>query len=85
MCLTDCSVALNCAVAEEDAFSATVQVFPEPLHAPDHPANSEPEVGFAVSVTEVPEAKLAVQAWQLIPGGLLTIVPLPEPVAVTLS
>ena len=57
---------------------------PPPEQAPDHPAKLEPEVGFAVSVTVVPGAKLAVQLAQLMPAGLLAMVPLPEPVAETL-
>ena len=57
-----------------------------PLHAPDHPTNVEPAAGVAVSVTRVPERKLALQVGpQLIPAGLLLMVPAPFPLAWTLS
>jgi len=50
----------------------------EPLQAPAKPPKLKPEPAVAVNVTDVPEAKLAVQAeGQLIPAGLLTTVPLP--------
>jgi hypothetical protein len=56
--------------------STSVQA--EPLHAPPNPPKLKPEPAVAVNVTDVPEAKLAVQVeGQLIPAGLLTTVPLP--------
>ena len=50
-------------------------------HAPVHPLKVEPSLGFAVSVTDIPVAKLALHAEpQLIPDGLLVTVPPPVPV-----
>jgi hypothetical protein len=46
---------LNVAVTARAAVMDTVQV-PVPVHAPLHPANVEPLVAAAVSVTEVPLA-----------------------------
>jgi len=57
-----------------------------PEHAPLHPVNVYPLTGVAVSVTEVPFAKLCeqpVDPAQLIPGGLEAT--LPEPLKVTCS
>jgi hypothetical protein len=51
-------VTSNVALIEALAVRVTVHA-PAPLQAPDHPANVEPELGFAVSVTVVPLAKLA--------------------------
>jgi hypothetical protein len=77
--------ALNVAVTEVLAVRFALQV-PVPLHAPDHPANVEPEFGVAVSVTVVPLAKLALHVWpQLIPEGLLVVVPDPVPLFCTVS
>jgi hypothetical protein len=67
------------------AFNASTQV-EVPLHAPDQPAKVEPEEAAAVSVTDVPVAKLAVQALpQLMPAGLLVTVPEPVPASCTVS
>ena len=57
------------------AFNATVPLAqPVPLH----PANVQPLAGVAVSATDVPGEKLALQvAPQLIPAGLDVTVPLP--------
>jgi len=57
-----------------------------PAHAPDHPANVDPAVAVAVSVTDVPLGKLAEHVEpQLIPEGLLVTVPVPVPASVTAS
>lgn len=78
-------LALNVAVTEVFAVSVTLHA-PVPLHPPDHPVNVDPALGVAVSVTAVPLAKLALHVWpQLMPAGLLAIVPPPVPAAVTLS
>jgi hypothetical protein len=76
---------LNVAVAEALAVSVRLQVL-VPLHPPDQPANVEPALGVAVRVTAVPLAKLVLHvAPQLIPAGLLVMVPPPEPALCTLS
>jgi hypothetical protein len=76
---------LNVAVTEVLAVRLTVHVL-VPVQAPDHPANVEVPLGVAVSVTDVPLAKLAVQVVpQLIPEGLLVIVPAPVPAPCTAS
>jgi hypothetical protein len=78
-------VALNVAVTEVLVVRFTMQV-PVPLHAPDQPANVAPVLGVAVSVTGVPLAKLAAQAVpQLMPDGLLVMVPVPVPAFCTVS
>mgnify|MGYP007103403757 CR=1 FL=1 len=57
---------------------------PVPLHAPDQPAKAEPDAALAVSVTVVPDVKLAEHVEpQLIPVGLDVTVPLPVPDFVT--
>lgn len=49
-----------------------------PLQAPPKPLNWAPEPGVAISATVVPAVKLAVQVeGQLIPSGLLVMVPVP--------
>jgi hypothetical protein len=65
--------------------NVTLQVL-VPVHAPDQPANVEAALGAAVSVTMVPLVKFALHvAPQLIPAGLLVIVPAPVPVVWTVS
>jgi hypothetical protein len=57
-----------------------------PEHAPVHPVKVEPPLGFAVSVTVVPVAKLALHVSpQVMPAGALVIVPVPLPEFVTIS
>lgn len=64
----------------------TVQVLLVPEQDPLQPAKDEPLAAAAVSVTEVPEPKLAEQVEpQLIPAGLLVTVPLPVPVLLTVN
>jgi hypothetical protein len=76
---------LNVAVTEALAVRVRLHV-PVPLQAPDHPAKVEVALGVAVSVTEVPLAKLAPHvAPQLMPAGLPVIVPPPEPALWTVS
>jgi hypothetical protein len=76
---------LNVAVTEALTVGVKVHV-PIPLQAPDQPANVEPVLGVAVSVTDVPLAKLALQVGpQLMPDGLLVIVPVPAPPLCTVS
>jgi hypothetical protein len=53
---------------------------------PDQPANDEPVDGDAVSVTPVPAGYTSVQsAPQLIPAGVLVIVPVPVPFFITVK
>jgi hypothetical protein len=73
------------AVTEAAADIVTAQV-PVPEHAPDHPANVEPELAAALRVTAVPLEKLALQVVpQLIPAGLLVTVPAPVPLPWTIN
>ena len=67
-----------------DALTTTAQVLDEPLHAPDQPTNESPDAGAAVRTTLVPLSKSVVHCDpQLIPAGLLVMVP--EPFFATLS
>jgi hypothetical protein len=76
---------LNVAVAELFAVNVRLQV-PVPLQAPDHPLNVEPVAGVAVRVTAVPLLNPALQVVpQLMPVGLLVIVPAPKPALCTVS
>jgi hypothetical protein len=78
-------MAVNVAVTEVLAVGFTAHV-PVPLQAPDQPANVDPVLGVAVSVTGVPLVKLALHVVpQLIPEGLLVIVPVPVPALATVS
>ncbi len=67
------------------ALMLTTQL-PVPVQAPLQPAKVLPVVGVAVSVTLVPLLNAALQAVpQLMPAGVLVMVPEPVPVRVTLS
>ena len=71
------------AVTALPPFMATVQL-PEPWHAPDHPTKILPVAAVARSVTDAPLLKLAVQVpGQLMPLGLLVMVPDPPPAELT--
>lgn len=73
----------NVAVADRLLLTGTVQV-PVPEQAPLQPAKVDPASATAVSVTEVPAVKLALQLVpQLMPDGELLTVPLPEPALTT--
>jgi hypothetical protein len=67
------------------AFIVTLQA-PAPLHPPAHAPNVEVAAGVSVSVTTVPAANVA---WhvvpQLMPAGLLVMVPPPVPELCTVS
>jgi hypothetical protein len=70
---------LNVAVAEVAAVKSTVQL-DVPWQTPDHPANMEPDLGVAFRFKDVPLGKSATQVDpQLMPEGLLVIVPDPVP------
>ena len=57
-----------------------------PLHPPVHPVNVELAAGVAVSVTAAPVEKLDAHVVpQLMPAGLLVMLPEPEPELVTAS
>ena len=76
---------MNVAVTAALPVKVTLQVL-VPVQAPDQPANVELLFGAAVSVTMVPLVKLALHiAPQLIPAGLLMIVPVPVPALWTVS
>ena len=76
---------LNVAVTEALAVRATLHA-PVPLQPPDHPANADPAAGAALSDTAVPLAKLALQVEpQLMPAGLLVMVPAPAPLPWTVN
>ena len=68
------------------ALMVTVHVL-VPLHPPPlQPANVAPGSATAVSTTDAPDVKLAMQVVpQLIPAGALVTVPVPLPVAATVS
>jgi hypothetical protein len=79
----DCNVPLKLAVALVAELTETVQA-PGPVQAPLHPENSKLAAGVAVKVTWVPEGKLALQVpGQLMPAGVLVMVPFPGPADVT--
>jgi hypothetical protein len=67
------------------ALTVSTQVGFTPLQPlPVHPAKAEPVPAASVSVTVVPDVKLAVQVGaQFIPDGLLEIVPVPVPATPT--
>jgi len=78
-------VELNVAVAVAAALRARVHV-DVPLQAPDQPANFEPDLAVAVSLTDVPLANLSLHVDpQLMPDGLLVTVPAPVPALLTVS
>ena len=55
-----------------------------PEHAPDQPANLEPEVAVAFRVTFIPTAKRRLQVVpHEMPAGVLVTVPLPVPALTT--
>ena len=59
---------------------------PVPLQAPDHPVNAALSAGAAVNVTDVPGSYDSEQSGpQLMPAGVLSTVPAPFPVFVTVS
>jgi phage tail protein X len=77
------TVVLNVAVTDLAALMVTLHD-PVPLQAPPQPANVEPEPATCVRVTTVPLLKFALHVLgQLIPVGLLVIVPDPVPASVT--
>lgn len=76
---------LNVAVTEAAAVTVRLHA-PVPLHPPDQPANVEPALGAALSVTAVPLGKLALHVCpQLMPAGLLVMVPAPDPAPSTVT
>jgi hypothetical protein len=76
---------VNLAVTFRAPFIVTKQLV-VPLQSPDHPLNVEPLLATADRTTNVPLGKLVEQVPpQLIPLGLLAIVPLPVPVFETIK
>jgi hypothetical protein len=77
---------LNLAVTYFAWFMYTVQVFSEPLQAPDQCENVDPSAGLAVSVTDVFEANDAVHVEpQSMPAGDEMTLPVPGPLRLTSS
>ena len=77
---------LNVAVTCWFVFIVNAQVGLLPLQPPVHPAKDELAPAVSVSVTWAPVAKLALQVGaQLIPEGLLAIVPVPVPAGLTVN
>jgi len=78
---------LNVAVTCWLVFNVSSQVGLLPLQAlPVQPAKDELAPAVSVSVTCVPEVKLALHVGaQLIPDGVLEIVPVPVPARLTLN
>ena len=76
---------LNVAVTARAAVIASTQL-PVPVQAPLQPANFEPVAAAAVSVTDAPLAKLALQVVpQLMPPVFDVTVPAPVPFLATVS
>jgi hypothetical protein len=79
------AAALKVADTEVFAFIVTLQA-PVPLHPPAHPPNVEVAAGVSVSVTTVSAGNVS---WhvvpQLMPAGLLVMVPAPVPELCTVS
>ncbi len=76
---------LNVAVTLRAAVIANTQL-PVPVQAPLQPANVEPLAAAAVSVTDVPLEKFALQVLpQFTPEGEDVTVPVPVPALVTLN
>ena len=76
---------MNVAPTETAEAMVTLQV-DVPLHPPVHPANVELDAGAAASVTAAPAEKLATHVVpQLMPAGLLVMLPEPVPELVTAS
>src|SRR5690349_2458055 len=76
---------VNVAVTARAAVIEVVQV-PVPEHAPLQPVNVEPLAAAAVSVTDVPLEKFALQVEpQLTPAGDDVTVPVPVPAFVTVN
>lgn len=90
MCLSEARPALGGAVekiAPTEVLLSRVRLHGAvPEQAPVHPVKLEPSLGFAVNVTDVPVAKLALHVSpQLMPAGALVTVPDPLPESVTVS
>src|SRR5271170_913359 len=75
-------VRVNVAVTVCAAFMVTLHVPVPEQPPPDQPANEEPELASAVSVTSCPMLKLAPHVgWQAMPAGVLITVPPPFPIS----
>src|SRR3954453_7003310 len=77
----------NVAVTDAACASVTSHVGFVPVHAPVHPANTEPVPGTAVSVTTVSGSKSAEHdaVVHVMPAGDDVTVPLPAPLTMMLS
>ena len=74
-------------LAETVVFALIVTLHaPVPVQPPDHPPNVEVDPGASLSVTTVPAANVYLQVEpQLMPAGLLVMVPVPVPELCTVS
>src|SRR6266508_3623982 len=73
-------------IATHDLLLSMVTAPSEQSGSPLQPEKTEPGLGVAVRVTEVPVAKFAEQrVLQSIPAGLLVTTPLPVPAAVAVA
>ncbi len=78
-------VSVNVAVTDRAALIVTLHA-PVPLHAPDQPANVDPDAGVAVKATGVEATKDALHVVpQLMPAGVDMTEPEPLPVRVTVN
>lgn len=83
--IKEMSAELKIAETVVSAFMVTLHV-DVPLHAPDQPAKTALAAGAAVRVTAVPAVNVARQVEpQLMPEGLLEMVPEPVPEVCTVS
>jgi hypothetical protein len=84
-CTVGGGTVLNVPVTDVLLVSITLQVL-VPLQAPDQPANTEPAFGVSARVTAVPLGKAALHTCpQVIPDGVLVIVPPPVPLTCALN
>jgi hypothetical protein len=77
---------LNVTVTMRASFMLTVQIFVEVVSHPVQLLKDEPASGVAIRFTLVPGAKSAPHVdGQVMPGGVLVIVPVPPPAVLTES
>ena len=69
------------------AWLIVITQLPAPVHAPLQPAKTEPVDGVATKVIVVPLVTFALQVapQSIVPGGVLVMVPAPDPAFITVS